>query len=104
MENVDSIWPFVALAGTAIIEGAYIPQLLRLLKLKEAHAISLLFPAMSVVGRLLAIVYMAHKGESIFATGICLGALLRGTFLIQVAYYKWRNIRGERLRERTVQI
>ena len=104
MTSCDYTWPGLAVAATSIIECAYIPQLLRLLKLKEANAISLFFPAMSVFGRLLAIAYMAHKGECIFATGICVGVLLRGTFLGQVAYYKWRRWWADRLRDRTVQI
>jgi len=97
-------WPGLAIAATTVIECAYIPQLLRLLRLKEANAISLFFPTLSVLGRLLAIAYMAHRGENIFAVGICVGVVLRGAFLSQVAYYKWRQWRAERLRDRTVQI
>src|SRR5436309_4138991 len=100
----DCFWPGLALTATATIECAYLPQLLRLLRLKEANAISLFFPMLSVLGRLLAIAYMAYKGENIFAVGICVGVLLRGMFLGQVAYYKWRRWRTERLREAAVQI
>jgi uncharacterized protein with PQ loop repeat len=100
----DYFWPGLAISATAVIECAYIPQLLRLLRLKDATAISLFFPTLSVAGRLLAIVYMAHRGENIFAVGICVGVVLRGAFLSQVVYYKWRCWRTERLRERTVQI
>ena len=100
----NSFWPGLAIAATTVIECAYIPQLLRLLRLKEANAISLFFPTLSVAGRLLAIAYMAHQGENIFAVGICVGVVLRGAFLGQVAYYKWRRWRAERLREAAVQI
>jgi len=100
----EYFWPALGVAATAIIECAYIPQLLRLLKLKEANAISLFFPALSVLGRLLAIAYMAHRGENIFAGGICVGVLLRSAFLGQVGYYKWRRWWTERLRDRTAQI
>jgi lipid-A-disaccharide synthase-like uncharacterized protein len=98
------VWKLVAVAATVIIEGAYLPQLARLVKLKEANAISLFFPALSVVGRLLAIAYMVHRGENIFATGICVGVLLRGGFLGLVAYYKWRRWWTERLRDRAIEI
>ena len=74
------------------------------MKLKEANAISLLFPALSAVGRVLAIAYMVHKGENIFATGICVGVLLRGGFPGLVAYYKWRRWWIQRMRERSVEI
>ncbi|MBI5396200.1 MAG: hypothetical protein HZA91_12965 [Verrucomicrobia bacterium] len=100
----EYFWPGLAVAATTIIECAYIPQLLRLLRLKEANAISLFFPMLSVAGRLLAIGYMAHKGENIFAVGICIGVLLRGMFLAQVGYYKWRQWWARRLREQTVEI
>jgi len=100
----DHIWTILAITATAVIEGAYVPQLFRLARLKEANAISLFFPALSVVGRLMAIAYMAHRGENIFAFGICIGVMLRGTFLAQAVYYKWRRWQAERLRERTVQI
>jgi hypothetical protein len=104
MTFTNYFWPGLAITATTVIECAYIPQLLRLLRLKDATAISLFFPTLSVLGRLLAIAYMAHQGEKIFAVGICVGVMLRGTFLGQVAYYKWRCWRAERLRERTVQI
>lgn len=104
MTNDNYFWAGVAIAATVIIELAYLPQLARLVKLKEANAISLLFPALSVVGRLFAIAYMVHKGENIFATGICVGVFLRGSFLGLVAYYKWRRWWIERMRERSVEI
>ena len=104
MMSENSIWAGVAVAATVIIELAYLPQLARLVKLKEANAISLLFPALSVVGRVLAIAYMVHRGENIFATGICVGVLLRGSFLGLVAYYKWRRWWIKRMRERSVEI
>ena len=104
MTFTDYFWPGLAITATTVIECAYIPQLLRLLRLKDATAISLFFPTLSVLGRLLAIAYMAHRGENIFAVGICVGVVLRGAFLGQVAYYKWWCRRAERLRERTVQI
>ena len=100
----DYFWPGLAVTATTVIECAYIPQLLRLLRLKEANAISLFFPTLSVLGRLLAIAYMAHRDENIFAAGICVGVLLRGAFLGQVIFYKWRRWRADRLREAVVQI
>jgi hypothetical protein len=104
MPSGDYLWPALAVTSTTIVECAYIPQLLRLLRLKEANAISLFLPALSVVGRLLAIAYMAHLGENIFAAGICVGVVLRGAFLGQVVYYKWRRWRAVRLGETAVQI
>jgi hypothetical protein len=104
MTFTDYFWPGLAITATTVIECAYIPQLLRLLRLKDANAISLFFPTLSVLGRLLAIAYMAHQDENIFAVGICVGVVLRGAFLGQVAYYKWRRWQVERLRARTVQI
>ncbi len=56
------------------------------------------------MGRLLAIAYMMHKGENIFAMGICIGVVLRGGFLGLVAYYKWKRRWLERMRDRSVDI
>jgi uncharacterized protein with PQ loop repeat len=104
MNNGSVIWAGVAVTATVIIELAYVPQLARLIRLKEANAISLFFPALSVLGRLFAIAYMMHKSENIFATGICVGVLLRGSFLALVAYYKWKRWWLQRLRERAIEI
>lgn len=70
------------------LEVSYLPQILRLVRRRSADDVSIFFPALNLAGRLLALAYSIHRGDSVFVTGFVVGALLRGTLLCQVAYYR----------------
>jgi len=79
---------WVGTAGILAIEGSYVPQILRLFRLKRAEELSLFFPALNLVGRLLALTYSVLTRDHVFTVGFLAGALLRLTLLIQVAWYR----------------
>lgn len=85
--------------GIVAIEGSYVPQILRLFRLKRAEDVSLLFPTMNLVGRLLALVYSLTQGDHVLAWGFFFGMMLRATLAAQVIWYRWlRGSSSARLR------
>lgn len=97
-------WDFLAFFGCAAVETCYLPQLMRLYRLKAAEEISLVFPTLNVMGRITTVACLAHFGQNIFAFWITIGIILRSSFLFQVAYYRTRKRILERLRRETVAI
>jgi uncharacterized protein with PQ loop repeat len=79
---------WVGTAGVLAIEGSYLPQILRLFRLKRAEELSLFFPGLNFIGRLLALTYALVTRDHVFTAGFFLGALLRLTLLAQVAWYR----------------
>jgi hypothetical protein len=82
---------WLAVIGMWMMEGSYIPQLVRLYRKKEAEDISLWFPCMNLTGRLCVMMYSFGQGEAALAGGFLLGIVLRGTFFGQVLYYRRRK-------------
>jgi uncharacterized protein with PQ loop repeat len=80
----------VGAAGLVAIEGSYLPQIVRLFRLKRADEISYLFPGLNLAGRILALTYSAAVGNTVFTVGFFLGAALRLALLAQVAWYRRR--------------
>jgi uncharacterized protein with PQ loop repeat len=74
--------------GMLAIELSYVPQIVRLARLKRADEVSLLFPALNLAGRLCALIYSINTGSSVFGIGFFVGASLRLTLLLQVAWYR----------------
>ncbi len=74
--------------GVVAMESSYVPQLVRLFRVKHADEVSLLLPGLSLGGRLCAIVYAHSQGQNVFVAGFLIGVLLRACLLIQVAYYR----------------
>ena len=97
-------WEVFAFVGCAAVETCYVPQLARLYKLKDAEEISLIFPTLNVMGRLITVLCLAHAGQVIFAFWVTIGLLLRSSFLAQVIYYRCRRRLLERLQRETVSI
>jgi lipid-A-disaccharide synthase-like uncharacterized protein len=89
---------WVGTAGILAIEGSYVPQITRLYRLKRADEISLFFPGLNLAGRLLALAYSVVVGDHVFVLGFLLGALLRATLLLQVAWYRRVASRAEPFR------
>lgn len=88
---MNSFWLLGAI-GLIAIEGSYFPQILRLYRLKRAEEVSLLFPALNLLGRLLAMSYAVLTSEHVFSAGLVVGILLRGTLLLQVLWYRRRSV------------
>jgi lipid-A-disaccharide synthase-like uncharacterized protein len=76
------------MAGIVAIEGSYVPQIVRLARLKRAEELSLFFPGLNLVGRLLALTYSIVMRDHVFIAGFLLGAMLRLTLLLQVWWYR----------------
>jgi lipid-A-disaccharide synthase-like uncharacterized protein len=83
---ISTAW--IGTAGILAIEGSYLPQIVRLFRLKRAEEISLLFPALNLAGRLLALTYSLLRADQVFTLGFLFGAMLRLTLLLQVAWYR----------------
>jgi len=79
---------WIGTVGILAIEGSYCPQIVRLYRLKRAEELSRLFPALNLFGRLLALVYSVLARDHVFAVGFLVGAMLRLTLLVQVAWYR----------------
>lgn len=84
-----TLWTLLGAAGIWCIELSYLPQIARLYKRKDAEDISLFFPGLNTLGRLMAMLYAMHIGEQVFAFGFMVGLVMRGTLLAQVIYYRW---------------
>jgi hypothetical protein len=74
--------------GMFAIELSYVPQIVRLARLKRADDVSYFFPALNFGGRICALVYSLAMGSSIFGIGFFVGATLRLTLLVQVMWYR----------------
>ena len=84
-----TLWSIVGALGIALIELSYVPQINRLFRLKQADDISLLFPALNLSGRVLALIYALGVAEDVFALGFIVGIVLRGTLMFQVIWYRY---------------
>lgn len=93
---------WVATVAMWLMESSYLPQLVRLYRLKEAEEFSLLFPLMNLTGRVLVMIYSYYRGEYVLAGGFLGGLCLRCSLLMQVLYYRWRRRHFEHLRNTTL--
>lgn len=87
-------WEVVGVLGMWCMEGSYVPQIVRLWRIKHADDISLLFPGLNLFGRLCAMLYAAHMGSFVFAGGFLVGWLIRLTFFLQVLWYRRKLVRA----------
>lgn len=85
-----------------LVEGSYVPQLVRLYRVKEAEEFALLFPLLNATGRFLLTLYSYSRGEEVLALGFLGGLTIRVVLLLQVLYYRWRRRYFERLRNTTL--
>ena len=79
---------WIGSVGILAIECSYIPQIARLFRLKRAEELSLFFPGLNLAGRLFALTYSVLTKDQVFTVGFLVGALLRLTLLLQVAWYR----------------
>ncbi len=83
---VSAVW--LGTAGIMAMEGSYLPQIFRLFRLKRSEELSLFFPGLNLLGRLFALAYSLITKDHVFTIGFLLGALLRLTLLLQIAWYR----------------
>jgi len=98
------MWDIVGTLAILIIESSYLPQIVKLWRVKEAEEFHLFFPTMNATGRVLAIIYQWHTGGLVFAWGFAVGVLMRLFIVGQVIYYQWRLRLIRRRREEAVAI
>jgi uncharacterized protein with PQ loop repeat len=75
-------------AGVLAIELSYVPQIVRLFRMKSAEEVSYLFPGLNLLGRLLALTYSLIVSNPVFTFGFFVGATMRLLLLLQVAWYR----------------
>jgi lipid-A-disaccharide synthase-like uncharacterized protein len=83
------MWWVIGTAGLLAIEASYVPQIVRLGRLRRADDVSLLFPALNATGRVLALTYSILSSQPVFIAGFVVGLLLRTTLLSQVIWYRY---------------
>ena len=87
------MWPIIAAVALWLVEGSYVPQIYRLFRRKSAESISVLFPSMNMVGRIMLSAYSIHMNTAVLALGFIAGVVVRLVFLCQVIYYRIRSKR-----------
>ena len=93
------MWWLLGSLGLLSIEVSYLPQIVRLHRLKRADEVSLFFPSLNGLGRLFALAYSLHSHQPVFVAGFLAGLMLRCTLLVQVIYYRYvLPARAERAR------
>jgi lipid-A-disaccharide synthase-like uncharacterized protein len=79
---------WIGTLGVIAVETSYVPQILRLHKLKQAEELSFFFPVLNLLGRALALTYALGNHENVFSRGLIIGITLRAIFFAQVVYYR----------------
>lgn len=87
------MWPLLGTLGIVAIEVSYLPQLVRLYRLKQADEVSVFFPGLNFLGRFMAFLYAMHMGDAVLGLGFLAGMGLRIFFLGQVIWYRWLRTR-----------
>lgn len=104
MDISQLLWSAAQFLGPALVESSYVPQIVRLYRLKHAEEISLLWPSLNLAGRAVNIVITWHAGLMFFSMAVVFGLILRGAFFGQVLYYRWRVRRLARLQSEEIAI
>ena len=89
----DLIWQQLSLAGMALVEVSYMPQIARLFRMKEAHEFHLLYPSLNLVGRIVALIGAVALNRPDMMWSFIIGISVRATLLSQVLYYRRREAR-----------
>jgi uncharacterized protein with PQ loop repeat len=82
------MWWFLGSLGIVAIEASYVPQIVRLFRLRRADEVSLFFPSLNAFGRVLALAYSILSHQPVFIAGFMVGLVLRSTLLAQVIWYR----------------
>ncbi len=79
---------WIGTLGVIAVETSYVPQIIRLYKMKQADELSFFFPVLNLLGRALALTYALGNHENVFSRGLIIGITLRTIFFAQVVYYR----------------
>ncbi len=82
------MWWLLGSLGIVAIEASYLPQIFRLYRLRRADDVSIFFPSLNALGRVLALSYSLLSHQPVFVVGFTIGLVLRCTLLTQVLYYR----------------
>lgn len=88
-------WQLIGALAMLCIEASYVPQVVKLYRIKNAEDFSIFFPLLNGTGRVLGLIYTGLNGDIVLAVGFSMGIFLRFMLLVQVWYYK-RKKRLER--------
>ncbi|HET6386764.1 MAG TPA: PQ-loop repeat-containing protein [Armatimonadota bacterium] len=91
-------WKDISLAGLICVEISYLPQIVRLYRVKEAHEFHILYPMLNILGRVLVLAGGLALHRIDIEVGMFVGIVVRFTLLGQVWYYHAREARHRRLR------
>ncbi len=99
-ETSHAVWVIISTVGFVLIEVSYLPQLIRLYQVKEAHEFSLLYPFLNLCGRIVALAAgIVLKSQGITA-GLAIGIVVHLMLLFQVWYYRRRE---ERMKQQSLE-
>lgn len=104
MDISHILWCALQFLGPALVESSYIPQIVRLYRIKHAEEISVLWPSLNLAGRAVNIVITWYAGLTFFSMAVVFGLILRASFFTQVLYYRWRVRRLARLQSEEIAI
>ena len=90
-------WKDISLAGLICVEISYLPQIVRLYRVKEAHEFHILYPLLNILGRLLVLAGGLALHRMDIEVGMFLGIIVRFILLGQVWYYHAREARNRRI-------
>jgi len=86
---LETLWPLLGALGLVLLDISWFSQIVRIHRRKSADDVSVFFPLLNIVGRLLAVGYSMHSGADVFTWGFLVGVVVRGLFLGQVLYYRF---------------
>ncbi len=89
--HLESLWPLLGALGIVLLDLSWFSQIVRIHRRRSADDVSVFFPLLNVVGRLLAMGYSIHTAEQVFTWGFLVGVIIRTIFLGEVVY--WRFVR-----------
>ena len=101
---VPAVWADLSVAAFVLIEFSYMPQIVRLFRMKEAHEFHFLYPLLNLLGRILGLVTGIATHRQDISLGFAMGILVRLTLLCQVIYYRSREAAEQRLRLEQVSV
>jgi hypothetical protein len=90
--------------GLLLVEASYIPQILRLYRMKEAHEFHLVYPSLNLLGRLIVLAAGIISHSAALTFGFGLGVLIRLTLLFQVVYYRAQEAKRARMQLEQVSV
>ncbi|MCA1596876.1 MAG: PQ-loop repeat-containing protein [Chloroflexi bacterium] len=101
---LPTFWSNLSVASFVLIEISYLPQIVRLHRVKEAHEFHVLYPLLNVLGRIIGFVASIALHRQDITIGFALGIVVRFTLLGQVLYYRRREFAGRRFRLEQVSV